>query len=49
VINIVPDSWVGGLGIGAGYGLLSPFRSGIALAMLGLISVAPRNARSTVK
>ncbi|MEG1055026.1 MAG: MFS transporter [Janthinobacterium sp.] len=34
-------SWLGGLGIAAGYGLRSPLWVGVALAVLGLISLLP--------
>ncbi|ABR89914.1 transporter of the MFS superfamily [Janthinobacterium sp. Marseille] len=34
-------SWLGGLGIAAGYGLRSPLWLGFALAMAGLLSVLP--------
>ncbi|MGO3277660.1 MAG: hypothetical protein ACTIKN_15380, partial [Halomonas sp.] len=37
--------WLGGLGISAGYGLLSPLWVGTLLAILGLLSLLPYVAR----
>lgn len=39
-------AWAGGVGIDAGYGLTAPLWIGCALALLGLMSLAPRRARS---
>ncbi len=40
-IGLGVGSWVGGVGIAAGYGLRSPLWVGVALAVLGLISLLP--------
>ncbi|MET3131109.1 putative MFS family arabinose efflux permease [Oxalobacteraceae bacterium GrIS 1.11] len=40
-IGLGLGSWVGGVGIAAGYGLRSPLWVGVALALLGLISLLP--------
>ncbi|MFT4266699.1 MAG: MFS transporter [Xenophilus sp.] len=40
-IGLAAGAWLGGRGIGAGYGLLSPLWVGAALAVLGLLSIAP--------
>ncbi|MCD7097331.1 MFS transporter [Stenotrophomonas sp. MMGLT7] len=40
-IGLGAGAWIGGLGIGAGYGLLSPLWVGVALAALGLLSMLP--------
>ncbi|MCY1286234.1 Inner membrane transport protein YdhP [compost metagenome] len=40
-IGLAVGTWVGGLGIGAGYGLLSPLWVGVILAVIGLISLMP--------
>lgn len=40
-IGLGAGSWLGGLGIAAGYGLHSPLWVGVALAVLGLISLLP--------
>ncbi|MCX7289600.1 MFS transporter, partial [Janthinobacterium sp.] len=40
-IGLGAGSWLGGLGIAAGYGLRAPLWIGVALAVLGLISVLP--------
>lgn len=40
-IGLGAGSWLGGLGIAAGYGLRSPLWVGVALAVLGLISLLP--------
>ncbi|MHA7848996.1 MFS transporter [Serratia sp. D1N4] len=40
-IGLAVGSWVGGLGISAGYGLRSPLWVGVILAVLGLISLLP--------
>lgn len=41
-------TWTGGLGIEAGYGLTAPLWVGLAFALAGLLSLAPRAARSFV-
>ncbi|WP_244903170.1 MFS transporter [Xenorhabdus innexi] len=38
-------SWVGGLSIAAGYGLISPLWIGLLLAIFALLSLAPRSVR----
>ncbi|MDX5593857.1 MFS transporter [Pseudovibrio sp. SPO723] len=38
-------AWAGGLGIEAGYGLVSPLWIGVGLALIGLLSLAPAGAR----
>lgn len=40
-IGLGAGAWIGGLGISAGYGLLSPLWVGAALAVLGLLSLLP--------
>ncbi|SFG08134.1 Predicted arabinose efflux permease, MFS family [Duganella sp. CF458] len=40
-IGLSAGAWVGGLGIAAGHGLLSPLWVGVALAILGLLSLLP--------
>lgn len=40
-IGLGAGSWLGGLGIAAGYGLRSPLWVGVTLAVLGLISLLP--------
>lgn len=40
-IGLGAGSWLGGLGIAAGYGLRSPLWVGVALAVLGFISLLP--------
>lgn len=40
-IGLGAGSWLGGLGIATGYGLRSPLWVGVALALLGLISLLP--------
>lgn len=40
-IGLGAGAWIGGLGIGAGYGLLSPLWVGVALAALGFVSMLP--------
>ncbi|MGQ1887841.1 MFS transporter [Serratia marcescens] len=40
-IGLAVGSWVGGLGISAGYGLRSPLWVGVILAVMGLISLLP--------
>lgn len=40
-IGLGAGSWLGGLGIAAGYGLRAPLWIGVALAVLGLISLLP--------
>lgn len=44
-IGLAAGAWLGGLGIGAGYGLLSPLWVGAALAVIGLLSLLPYMAR----
>jgi predicted MFS family arabinose efflux permease len=39
-------AWAGGAGIDAGYGLTAPLWVGFALAVTGLLSLAPRSVRS---
>jgi predicted MFS family arabinose efflux permease len=39
-------AWAGGVGIDAGYGLTAPLWVGLALALFGLLSLAPRRVRS---
>ncbi|MFC5990772.1 hypothetical protein [Limoniibacter endophyticus] len=43
--GLAVGTWAGGLGIDAGYGLTAPPRIGLALALLGLLSLAPRAPR----
>lgn len=43
--GLAVGTWAGGLGIDAGYGLTAPLWVGLALALLGLLSLAPRAAR----
>ncbi len=38
-------TWLGGLAIDRGYGLAAPLWIGAGLAVLGLLSLAPRRAR----
>lgn len=40
-IGLAVGSWVGGMGISAGYGLRSPLWVGVILAVMGLISLLP--------
>ncbi|HCD6629187.1 MFS transporter [Pseudomonas aeruginosa] len=40
-IGLAIGSWIGGLGIGAGYGLRSPLWAGVIFAVLGIISLLP--------
>ncbi|WP_043420335.1 MFS transporter [Cupriavidus basilensis] len=40
-IGLAVGSWLGGLGIGAGYGLRSPLWVGAGLAMIGVLSLLP--------
>lgn len=40
-IGLSAGAWFGGLGIAAGHGLLSPLWVGVALAILGLLSLLP--------
>ncbi|VFR85231.1 putative MFS transporter [plant metagenome] len=40
-IGLGVGAWVGGLGIAAGYGIRSPLWVGVALAVLGLLSLLP--------
>ncbi|WP_426343249.1 MFS transporter [Pseudoduganella sp. R-32] len=40
-IGLSAGAWIGGVGIAAGYGLLSPLWVGVALALLGLLSLLP--------
>ncbi|WP_426318174.1 MFS transporter [Pseudoduganella sp. R-43] len=40
-IGLSAGAWIGGAGIAAGYGLLSPLWVGVALALLGLLSLLP--------
>jgi predicted MFS family arabinose efflux permease len=40
-IGLAVGSWVGGVGIAAGYGLRSPLWLGVILAILGLVSLLP--------
>lgn len=40
-IGLGVGAWVGGLGIAAGYGIRSPLWVGVALAVLGLLSLVP--------
>lgn len=44
-IGLAFGAWAGGLGIEAGYGLTSPLWIGFALAVIGLLSLAPSSAR----
>jgi predicted MFS family arabinose efflux permease len=44
-IGLAFGAWAGGLGISAGYGLTSPLWIGLALALIGLLSLAPASAR----
>ncbi|MNN13552.1 Purine efflux pump PbuE [compost metagenome] len=44
-IGLGMGTWLGGLGIGAGFGLRSPLWGGVLLAVLGLISLMPYLAR----
>ncbi|CAD7031525.1 MFS transporter [Pseudorhizobium endolithicum] len=43
--GLAVGTWAGGLGIDAGYGLTAPLWVGFALALAGLLSLAPRRAR----
>ncbi|HGW5374924.1 TPA: MFS transporter [Pseudomonas aeruginosa] len=45
-IGLAVGSWVGGLGISAGYGLRSPLWVGVALALLGVVSLLPYMRRN---
>jgi len=40
-IGLGMGAWLGGVGIGAGYGMRSPLWVGVALATLGLVSLIP--------
>lgn len=40
-IGLGVGAWIGGLGIAAGYGIRSPLWVGVALAVLGLLSLLP--------
>jgi predicted MFS family arabinose efflux permease len=44
-IGLAFGAWAGGLGIDAGYGLRSPLWIGFALALAGLLSLAPAGVR----
>lgn len=44
-IGLAAGAWFGGIGILAGYGLRSPLWIGVALALLGLVSLMPRSVR----
>lgn len=44
-IGLAFGAWAGGLGIDAGYGLTSPLWIGFALAVIGLLTLAPSGAR----
>lgn len=44
-IGLAAGAWLGGIGILAGYGLRSPLWIGVALALLGLVSLMPRAVR----
>lgn len=46
-IGLGVGAWVGGLGIAAGYGLRSPLWVGVALAVLGLLSLWPYRKRKS--
>lgn len=41
MLGVVVGSWIGGLGISAGFGLVAPLWLGAGLAMLGLLSIVP--------
>lgn len=43
--GIAFGAWAGGLGIDAGYGLRAPLWIGLTLALLGLLSLAPKQVR----
>ncbi|MET3793379.1 MFS transporter [Aquamicrobium terrae] len=43
--GLAAGTWAGGLGIDAGYGLTAPLWVGFSLALLGLLSLAPRAVR----
>lgn len=43
--GLAVGTWIGGLGIDAGYGLTAPLWVGFGLALLGLLSLAPVGAR----
>lgn len=43
--GLAVGTWIGGLGIDAGYGLTAPLWVGVGLALLGLLSLAPVGAR----
>lgn len=43
--GLAVGTWIGGLGIDAGYGLTAPLWVGFGLALLGLLSLAPARAR----
>lgn len=43
--GLAVGTWAGGLGIDAGYGLTAPLWVGLALALIGLTSLAPARAR----
>lgn len=40
-VGVVIGSWTGSLGIDAGYGLRAPLWVGVALAVLGFLSLLP--------
>ena len=44
-LGLAFGAWAGGVGIAAGYGLNSPLWIGAALALLGLLSLAPARTR----
>lgn len=43
--GLAVGTWIGGLGIEAGYGLTAPLWVGFGLALLGLLSLAPARVR----
>lgn len=48
-VGLAAGAWFGGVGIVAGYGLRSPLWIGVALALLGLVSLMPRSVRVQAK
>ncbi len=48
-VGLAAGAWFGGIGILAGYGLRSPIWIGVALALLGLVSLMPRSVRAQAK